>query len=94
MHYALKKYGLKIWFVYAKFKILPFTSNTLKVLFLLGILYFLFNLFNFSFHPILNIVLKAILMVFVYISSIHGFKISKDISTTISKFLNKKPRRG
>jgi O-antigen/teichoic acid export membrane protein len=78
---------LKLWYVYTKFKLLPFTRATGKVLGTLIILGVLFNYLHFTFHPIVNIVLKSSLMVAMYVGILYRFKISEDVSGVIAKFL-------
>ena len=81
--------SLKLWFVYAKFKLVPFTNSTLKTLLLLVVVGVLFSFINFSFHPMLTIIVKSLLIVILYVSLLHWFKISKDVSGVISKFLKR-----
>lgn len=80
---------IKLFFVYKKFKMLPFSANTLKigVCILLGILLFYF--WDFSFHPILNIILKSTLITILYVSVIYIFKFSENINELINKLLKR-----
>ncbi len=79
----------KLFYVQAKFKILPFTTDTFKVLgilLLIGIpLYFL----ELPFYALINIVLKSIFVVVLYIGMLYKFKISEDVFGVLSKFLRK-----
>ncbi|HAI16966.1 MAG TPA: sugar isomerase, partial [Xanthomarina gelatinilytica] len=52
----------KILFVYFKFKILPFSANTIKVVLLLLVCLGVFYFWDFKFHPVLNIALKSLLI--------------------------------
>ena len=81
---------LKLWYVYFKFKLLPFTKATTKVLMILVVLGVLFSYLNFSFHPIINIILKSLLMVAMYVGILYRLKISEDVSGVITKFLKRK----
>ncbi|WP_337251683.1 polysaccharide biosynthesis C-terminal domain-containing protein [Maribacter halichondriae] len=81
---------VKLIYVKLKFNIGPFTSETFKVLALLLLIAALFYPLQFPFHPILNIVLKSILMTAMYIGVLYRFKISEDVFGVISKFLGKK----
>lgn len=80
---------IKFAYVKAKFNILPFTLDTLKVfglLILVGLpLYFI----DFPYHPLLNIVVKSLGIVIVYVVVLYRFKISEDVSGFISKFFRK-----
>jgi O-antigen/teichoic acid export membrane protein len=82
--------SLKIYYVRSKFHISPFTNETLKVFALLLLVGTLFYSFQFSFHPLLNILFKSILMVAMYIGILYRFKISEDVYGVLSKFLNNK----
>ncbi|SIQ75008.1 oligosaccharide flippase family protein [Maribacter ulvicola] len=81
--------SLKLGYVKAKFKILPFTNETLKVLGLLIVVAAIFSAFNFSFHPFLNIVLKSMLMLVFYVGVLYWFKISEDVYGFLSKYLSR-----
>ncbi|WP_027136490.1 oligosaccharide flippase family protein [Gaetbulibacter saemankumensis] len=78
---------IKLFFVYRKFKIIPFTMATVKIggLILSSILIFYF--WDFNFHPILNIALKSSLIGGVYLFVIHKFKLSENISNFLDKFI-------
>ncbi|WP_291964912.1 oligosaccharide flippase family protein [Maribacter sp.] len=80
---------LKLGYVNSKFKILPFTYETLKVLALLIVVAVIFSAFNFSFHPLLNIILKSILMMIFYVGVLYRFKISEDVYGFLSKYLSR-----
>jgi O-antigen/teichoic acid export membrane protein len=80
---------LKVWFVYHKFQLLPFTKGTLKVFVVLSLLFLVFAYVNFPFHPIANIALRSLLMIVVYVIILYRFKISEDVSGIISRFLNR-----
>lgn len=81
---------VKLYYVKVKFGMLPFTKDTLKVL---GILIFIavpFYFVNFSFHPILNIILKGSLISLIFIFAIYHFKISSDVTGVLDKILKRK----
>lgn len=82
--------SIKLFFVYKKFKIQPFTINTFKIvcLILLGVLVFYF--WEFSFHPIINISLKTLLISLVYLFFVYRLNFSEDISALIKKLLKLK----
>ncbi len=82
--------GLKLWYVNYKFKIQPFTIQTLKALLLIIALCFMFYFWEFTFHPIINIVLKALIVCFIYVYIVYIFKLSKDISVLINKLIKRK----
>ena len=80
---------IKLIYVKAKFGILPFTNETLKVSALLLSIGVVFYFLDFPFHPILNIVLKGILISALYIGVIYRFKISEDVFGVLTKILRK-----
>ncbi|TXG39780.1 oligosaccharide flippase family protein [Seonamhaeicola maritimus] len=77
----------KLYFVHKYFKILPFTKNTLKVGMLVIATVLLFYFWDFSFHPIINIALKSIIVSLIYTLIIYKFNFSEDISAIINKTL-------
>jgi len=78
---------VKLMYVKAKFGMLPFTADTLRVFMLLLVIGIPFYFVNFSFHPIVNIILKSIPMVFIFVFAIYRFKISGDVNGVIEKIL-------
>jgi len=81
---------VKLGFVKRKFGFLPFTGATFKVFATLLLLAVLFNMLQFSFHPIINILLKSILIVVMYVGILYRFEISEDVSGVLSKWLKKR----
>ena len=80
----------KLIFVKLKFGILPLTKSTFKVFATLVLLGVLFSVFNFDFHPIVNILLKSAFVVIMYLGILYRFEISSDISGILSKWLRKR----
>lgn len=77
----------KLLFVVLKMKLYPFTIKNLYAL-LIGLLcFFGFYYWDFPFHPILNIVLKSILVSIVYVGIVYKAKLSEDINGVIEKSL-------
>lgn len=81
--------SLKLYYVKTKFNMSPFTLESSKVFALLIVVGILFYTFTFSFHPILNIVLKSMLICLMYIGILYRFKISEDVNGVLSKFLKR-----
>ena len=50
---------------------LPFTRDTLKVFGILLLIGIAFYFLNFSFHPIVNIILKSVLMTMIYVGILY-----------------------
>lgn len=80
---------VKILYIKAKLKIQPFGLDTIKLLLIVLILFMVFYFWNFSFHPILNIVLKSVIIGGIYIVVIKKMKISKDINSLVDKYFLK-----
>lgn len=76
---------IKLVYVKVKFGMLPFTSDTLKILGLLVLIGGAFYFVYFPYHPIVNIVLKSIPMVLIYLFVLYRFQISDDITGVIDK---------
>lgn len=82
--------SIKLFFVYKKFKMFPFTNVTLRIVLLLVVSVLLFYFWEFPFHPIINIGLKSLLITVLYSFIIYRFNFSEDISLLIKKYLKLK----
>ncbi|TNJ46497.1 polysaccharide biosynthesis C-terminal domain-containing protein [Tamlana fucoidanivorans] len=81
--------SIKLVFVYSKFKLFPFSLKTLKIggfliLFVLG-----FYFWDFNFSPIINIVLKSVLVVVLYVFLIYKFDFSEDLTSIANHYLRR-----
>ena len=81
---------IKIYFVKAKFNMMPFDRNTAKVLVLIISCTSLFYFWEFPFHPILNIAFKSLLASVIYVWVILKLNVSDDISGVIKNYLRLK----
>ena len=79
----------KLIFVWSKFRISPFSNNTIRVFGLLVFIGVLFYALQFTFHPLLNIILKSSLMVLMYAGVLYRFRISEDINDIIKRTFKK-----
>ncbi len=89
----------KIYFVKRKLTMTPFTDKTKKMLLIIITLYLVFgfwdfpinNIFflDFPIHPVINIILKSILIIVTYVFLIFKLNISAEIDLMLSKFLRK-----
>ena len=79
----------KLLFVVLKMKLYPFTSKTLVALAITVVTFGLFYYWEFTFHPIINIVLKSGLVSLFYVGLSYFFKISSDINYVINTFFKK-----
>ncbi|HMC00613.1 MAG TPA: polysaccharide biosynthesis C-terminal domain-containing protein [Flavobacteriaceae bacterium] len=79
----------KIWFVQAKFSMMPFTVNTVKTFVLILVCIGIFYFWDFSFNPVINIILKSIIITLFYGLVVYIFKFSEDISNILNNLLKK-----
>ncbi|MCL6294950.1 polysaccharide biosynthesis C-terminal domain-containing protein [Jejuia spongiicola] len=80
---------IKLVFVYKKFNMLPFSANTFKIGLCITLVIVLFYFWDFSFHPIVNIILKSGLIAILYGVVIYLFKFSENITELIDKVLKR-----
>ena len=86
----------KLFFVKSKFSITPFTDKTLKMLIVIVLMYLSFNFWDFPIrniyfwdfpiHPILNIALKCLIIVPVYLFLIFKMNISPELDNLLKKY--------
>lgn len=81
--------SIKIYFVKMKFGIWPFSKGTVQLSLLIVLLLPLFYVWDFPFHPILNICLKSFLIVLLYGLLVFKFRISQDIHALVEKRFKK-----
>ncbi|XCF05141.1 lipopolysaccharide biosynthesis protein [Tamlana crocina] len=79
--------SVKLYFVYRKFKIFPFTRFTLKIAGLILFNILLFYFWEFPFHPVVNIALKSALITAVYAFVVLKFDFSEDITALIKRYI-------
>ncbi len=82
----------KLIFVKNKLRMHPFTHATWKTLGIITLLFLLFYFWNFPFHPIINITLKSILVIAVYLWMIYTFRLSDDMVRVIQNLVKRKTR--
>ena len=80
---------IKIWYVKNKFKILPFTSKSLLISVVIIVFFLAFYYWNFSFHPLINIILKSTLIVLTYIFIVYKLNLSNQINNAINNLIYK-----
>jgi O-antigen/teichoic acid export membrane protein len=71
---------IKLVFVVKKMKLYPFTVNTIKSFAIIIGVFLAFYFWDFSFHPIVSIALKSILITLVYGLLNYKLKISEDVN--------------
>ncbi len=71
---------IKIMYIKTKLRIQPFTLNTIKIGSVITVFFIAFYFWNLSFHPLINIVLKSLLISGLYVILIRKLNISKDMN--------------
>jgi O-antigen/teichoic acid export membrane protein len=79
----------KLLFVVLRMKLYPFTYKTLVSAGVSIVCFFVFYYWNFSFHPIVNILLKSGLISLVYVYLNYKFKVSPEINQVIDSVIKK-----
>ena len=79
----------KLMFVVFKMKLYPFSINTLYSVLILSICFVGFYFWEFSFHPIMNILLKSFLVAMVYVFVNYKLVISLEINQVLDRLLRK-----
>ncbi len=80
---------VKMLFVKWKFGLTPWSADTLKV-FATGLFTFLaFHWLEFPFHPVVNIVLKSLLIAAVYLGALVKLQVSEDLMALLRKTFKK-----
>ena len=77
---------LKIYLVKAKFNIHPYSKDTLKIIILSILTFFVFSNLQLGFQPLINIIVKSSLVLVLYTLSAYIFKLSDDVNIFIDKF--------
>ncbi|MFK5958191.1 MAG: polysaccharide biosynthesis C-terminal domain-containing protein [Lutibacter sp.] len=80
----------KIIYIKGKLNIQPFSIQTIKLLISVLIIFISFNFWSFSFHPILNILLKSSIIGFVYFVIVKKLHISKEINLLVAEYFQSK----
>ncbi len=79
----------KLLFVKLKFNMMPFSGSTLIVLLVTVVLSFVFYFMKLPFHAIINIALKGIITVILYMVIVYKLNLSEDISNILNRYLKR-----
>ncbi|OBQ54132.1 oligosaccharide flippase family protein [Tamlana sp. s12] len=82
--------SIKLYFVYRKFKLFPFSRASLNVILLIFISVLLFYFWEFPFHPFINIGLKSLVVSMIYLFIVYRFNFSEDITLVINRYIKGK----
>ncbi len=79
----------KLLFVYQKFKMTPFTVNTFITFIVIALFIGIFYYWDFDFHPVVNIILKSILVGLSYVLLVYRLNLSEDINAILEKWFKR-----
>ena len=77
----------KLIIVYQKFRIHPFSKFTFYSIGLIILFSFSFYFWDFGIHPVVDIILKSVLIISLYLLIIFSLNLSSDINNLIKKYL-------
>lgn len=80
---------IKLLFVVKKMNLFPFTGNTIKSFGIIIVMFVGFYFWDFPFHPLLNIILKSVLISIFYLYLNYKMAISIEINQVMDKVLQK-----
>ena len=78
--------SLKLYLVNIKFKIHPYSYDTIKIIILTTFIYIIFNNLKLTFEPVISIAVKSALILILYTLAAYIFKLSDDVNIFIDKF--------
>jgi O-antigen/teichoic acid export membrane protein len=80
---------IKVFFVFWKMNLFPFTIKTVFSFGIITLVYLMFYFWDFVFHPIINILLKSILITIVYGFLNYKLKVSIEMNEIFDKLKSK-----
>ena len=78
---------IKLWYVKRKFSITPYSKKTGQLIVFIILVFVSFYFWNFQFHPIVNIILKTVLISVIYLFTVIKLEISLDINKLLSRLI-------
>lgn len=81
---------VKMIFVYIRFKIQPFSLNTVYTLIMAIIIFYLLSILPIDFNIFLNVTIRTCLILGLYLLCIYNFNISKDLKNLMKDFISYK----
>ncbi len=79
--------SIKILYVNYKLKMNPYSKNTVKIILLIGVLFFVFQFIGLSINPFLSILFKSILILIIYLFLIIKLHLSDDLNKIYHKYM-------
>ncbi|MGM0933862.1 MAG: polysaccharide biosynthesis C-terminal domain-containing protein [Bacteroidota bacterium] len=80
----------KIYLVYTKFRLVPFVSKTWLVMAFTVVFSLSFYYWEFPFHPLINIALKSLLIIGLFLIFAYRMNFSPEIRNLIERFVRRK----
>ena len=80
---------IKVIFVYWKLNLTPFTIKTVYSFGIIILIFLMFYFWDFTFHPIINIILKSILVLFTYSFLNYKLRISIEMNQIFDNYKSK-----
>ena len=78
---------IKLAYLYYKINVHPLSLNMCKTLIVIGVLFVVFESFDFTVSPVLQIVLKSTLASVVYFAIVVQFKLSNDLLRLLDRVI-------
>lgn len=78
---------LKLIYIWVQFKMQPFSKSTLLLLVVAAICFLTCFYLPVNFHPIINILIRSVLLSIMYLVAVYKLKISADFNESIEGFL-------
>ncbi len=76
---------IKLIFIWLQFKIQPFSDKTIRLLFIGGLCFLLCFYLPVNFHPVINILIRSLVLTLIYFIAVYEFRISDDFNDSIRK---------
>lgn len=78
---------IKLIYVKQKFNLSPFSNKTIVLFFVIVSAYFALVLWDFNFHPLINIFCKTVITLMVYLTLVYKLQISMEVNNVLKKTL-------
>jgi len=85
--------SIKLYYVWKKFGLHPFTADSARLTALLLALWGIFHFMRIPGYPIAGILLRSILLVTIYLAVLYRFRISEDVSELLNSIFKKGNKR-
>jgi len=78
--------AIKVYYVRNKLKMHPYSENTKKILFIIGVLFMMFYFVQLPINPLFSILIKSFLLVSIFVFLTIKLKLSEDINKLYHKY--------